>query len=243
MHVDGLLVSLSQETASPAVFVPVLDRGVPLTFMDRVLKLKGTNSVLADDYGGAYAATAQAIKAGYRRIGHFGGPQHLNIGRERYRGFEDALRDHAIPLDPAYIMYGGFSEEDGYRAFMKMYSIGKLPEAIFTVTFPVVLGALRAAKELGLRLTHDYDVISFGSGGLQEFLSPSITIVEQPTTTLGRAAVELTLEHIKKGESFKPQHIQLPTKLVLGETCASRPSSGEDAQVSPQGSEPDVKSA
>jgi LacI family transcriptional regulator len=237
MHVDGLIVSISQETESPAVFVPVLDRGVPLTFMDRILKLKGTNSILADDHGGAFAATEQAIKAGYRRIGHLGGPQHLNIGRERYRGFEDALREHDIPLDPAHVIYGGFSEQDGYKAFMK------LPEVIFTVTFPVALGVLKAAKELDLKLTRDYDLISFGSGGLHEYLSPSITIIEQPTTTLGRAAVELTLEHIKKGESFKPQHIQLPTKLVMGETCVSRKPGGEEVPGGDREAEPDVKSA
>jgi len=243
MHVDGLIVSISQETASPAIFLPVLDRGIPLTFMDRILKMKGTNSVLADDYGGAYAATEQAIKAGYRKIAHLGGPQHLNIGRERCRGFDDALREHGIPLDPAHVVCGGFSEDDGYRGFMKLYSIGKLPEVVFTVTFPVALGVLRAAKELDLVLTRDFDLISFGSGGLHEFLSPSITIIEQPTKTLGRAAVELTLEHIKKGESFKPQHIQLPTRLVMGETCVSRPAEPEQPSQAAQGGEAGIKSA
>jgi LacI family transcriptional regulator len=198
---------------------------------------------LADDRGGAFAATEQAIKAGYRRIGHVGGPQHLNISRERYRGFEDALRQYGVPLDPATVVYGGFSEDDGYRAFMKLYSIGSLPEVLFTVTFPVALGVLRAAKELDLTLTRDFDLISFGSGALHEFLSPSITIIEQPTTTLGRAAVELTLEHIKKGESFKPQHIKLPTRLVLGETCVGRRAGQEDQSLRIGGSGADTKSA
>ena len=227
MHVDGLIVSISQETQSPAIFAQVLDRGVPLTFMDRSLKLKGTNSVVADDRGGGFAAAEQAVKVGYRNIGHLGGPQHLLVARERYRGFEEALRQYGIPLDPARVIFGGFSEDEGYRGFTKLYSIGKLPEAVFTVSFPVALGVLKAARELGLVLTRDFDLISFGSGFLNEFLSPSITIIEQPTTTLGRAAVELTLEHIKKGDAFTPKQIQLPTRLVLGDTCVRPVAAGE----------------
>jgi len=222
MRVDGLIVSISRETQSQSVFSAALDRGIPLTFMDRVLRMKGTNSVVADDRGGAFAATELAIKAGYRRLAHLGGPQHLQIGKERFRGFRDALNQYGIPFDPAHVVFGGFGEEDGYKGFMKLYSIGNLPEFIFAVSFPVALGVINAAKELGLVLARDFDLISFGSGGLNEFLSPSLTIVEQPTTTLGRAAFELTLENIKKGDAFKPQHIQLPTRIIMGETCIGK---------------------
>lgn len=219
MRVDGLIVSISQETQSATVFKPVLERGIPLTFMDRVLKLRGSNTVMADDRGGAYSAVEQAIRSGYRKIGHLGGPQHLHVARERFRGLREALADHRISFDPDNAVFGGFGEEDGYNGFAKLVSRGDVPEFIFAVSFPVALGALKAARERGLRVPEDLDMISFGSGGFNEFLSPSLTIVEQPTVELGRAAFEITLENIKVGEGFKPRHIQIPTKLVVGETC------------------------
>jgi len=53
-------------------------------------------------------------------------------------------------------------------------------------------------------MPRDFDLISFGAGGLNEFLSPSLTIIEQPTTSLGRAAFDVTLEQIRSGDDFKP---------------------------------------
>ncbi len=222
MRVDGLIVSISQETSSPSVFRPVLDRGVPLTFMDRILPMRGTNSVVADDRGGSFSAVEQAIKAGYRRIGHLGGPQHMHLAKERFMGVRDALDRYGVAYDSSAFVFGGFGEDDGRRGFVSLVNSGNLPECVFAVSFPVAVGAMAAAKELGLSAPRDFDIISFGSGQLNEFLSPSLTIVEQPSGALGRAAFEVTLENIKAGDAFKNRHILLPTRLVIGETCVVR---------------------
>jgi len=222
MRVDGLIVSVSQQTQSSAIFDAALKRGVPLTFMDRVMEIKGANKVTGDDHGGAFAATEQAIKVGYRKLGHIGGPEFTSIGKERFRGFKDALKQYDVPFNPAYHVPLGFSEEDGYKGFMRLHSTGNLPEFVFAVSFPVALGVMRAAKELGLVIPKDIDMICFGAGPLNQFISPKLSVVDQPTGTLGRAALEMTLENIRGGESFKPQGVQLPTKLLLGETCIAR---------------------
>lgn len=222
MRVDGLIVSVSEQTNSPAIFQAALKRGVPVTFMDRVMNVNGANKVTGDDRGGAFAATEQAIKVGYRTLGHIGGPQFTSIGKERFEGFKDALKKYEVPFNAAYHVTGGFSEEDGYRGFMKLHSTGKLPEFIFAVSFPVALGIMRAARELGLVIPNDVDMICFGAGPLNQFISPRLSVVDQPTATLGRAALLMTLDHIKNGESFKPQDVQLPTRLILGETCIEK---------------------
>ncbi|MCI0706233.1 MAG: LacI family transcriptional regulator [Ignavibacteriae bacterium] len=222
MRVDGIIVSVSQQTEDLAIFETVVKRGVPLTFMDRVMNVKGSNTVIADDHGGAFAATEQAIKVGYRKLAHIGGPLHTSIGKYRLAGFKDALKQHDLRVDPYYIINGGFGEEDGYRAFMKWYGTGHLPECIFSVNYPVALGVYTAAKELGLTIPKDFDIVAFGHSPLNKFLTPQMTYVDQPTSNLGRVAVELTLENIKNLKEFKPKQIQLPTKLILEETCRGK---------------------
>jgi LacI family transcriptional regulator len=106
---------------------------------------------------------------------------------------------------------------------MKLYTSGNLPEFILAVSFPVALGIYRAAQELGLKIPNDFDIIAFGNGGLNQFISPKMTIIDQPAAVLGRAAVELTLENIRNAESFQTKHIKLPTKLIFGETCIKKP--------------------
>jgi LacI family transcriptional regulator len=196
--------------------------GVPFTFIDRMVETERFNSVVADDRGGAYAATEQAISIGYRKLAILGGFQHTNIGRERYRGFATALKRYDIPVRPEWIIHGGFSEDDGYRGFKRLFEAGALPEFIFAVTYPVTLGVYRAADELGIRIPDDVDIICFGNSGVNRFLNPPVSYVEQPTRELGRRAFELTLENIQQRDDFSPQHIVLPTTLVLSKTCVKR---------------------
>lgn len=222
MRVDGLIMSVSQGTKDYAIFENVRQRGVPLTFMDRVPDLEGFSTVVTDDRGGGFAATEQAINIGYRKIAHLAGYQHINIGKQRYLGFVDAMKQYGIPIRPEWVIYGGFSENDGYKGFGEMYRSGKMPELIFASTFPVALGVYKAAGELGLKIPDDIDIISFGSSGLNQFLSPPMSYVDQLTVELGQKALELTLENIRQPDQFVPRHVKLPTKLVLCKTCVKR---------------------
>jgi len=174
---------------------------------------------VADDRGGAYAAVEQAIRVGYKKIGHLAGYSHTNIGKERQRGFALAMEHHHMPVKKEWIASGGFGEEDGYNGLMKWYKSGKLPEFVFTVTFPVALGVYRAAEELGLKIPDDIDIISFGISGLNQFLTPPMSYIEQPTVVLGKKAMDLTLESIRQKSEYVPKKIVLPTKLVLCKTC------------------------
>ncbi len=226
MRVDALIVSVSQTTKDFSFYDTVRDMGVPLTFMDRVPPIDKVSSVVCDDRLGAFAATEQAINIGYRKIGHLAGFQHTNIGRERYKGFVDAMKQYDVPIKPEWVVYGGFSEEEGYNGFNKIYESGNLPEFIFASTFPVALGVYKAVEELGMKIPDDIDIISFGSSGLNRFLSPPMSYVEQLTTELGKRAFDLTLENIRQQDQFIPQRIKLPTKLVLCKTCIKRVATG-----------------
>ncbi len=219
MRVDAIIISVTQQTKDYEIFKRIRDMGVPLTFMDRVVNLDGFSHVIVDDYMGGFLATEHAISVGYRKIGHIAGYLHTNIGSERYRGFESAMKKYGVQINSEYVVYGGFGEADGYNGFMKMYNSGKLPDCIFAVTYPVALGMYGAVAELGMKIPDDVDIISFGKSGLNQFLSPPMSYIEQPTTELGKKAIELTLESIRKKEKFVPQTIKLPTNLVLCKTC------------------------
>lgn len=222
MRVDGLIISVTENTIDYTIFDTIRKMGLPITFIDRIIPLKEFNTVVTDDYGGAFLATEQAIRCGYKKIGTIGGFQHTNIGRDRLRGLKDALKKHKLPVYPDRIILGGFGEQDGYKGFMKLYSSGNLPDFILAVSFPVALGIYNAARELGLKIGKDFDIICFGNAGFNEFLTPKMSIIDQPASAMGRAALELTLENIRTVEYFQPKHIKLPTKLILGETCLQK---------------------
>jgi DNA-binding LacI/PurR family transcriptional regulator len=76
-----------------------------------------------------------------------------------------------------------------------------------------------AAKELGLRIPEDVDVICFGDSDVNRFLSPPLSCVHQPTQELGTKAVQMILEMIRKPDEVREQHVEIPTELILRETC------------------------
>lgn len=222
MRVDGLIISVTENTIDYTIFDTIRKMGLPITFIDRIIPFKEFNSIVGDDCGGAFTATEQAIKCGYKKLGMLGGFQHTNIGRDRLKGFKDALKKYKIPIYPEKIILGGFSEQDGYKGFMKLYSSGNLPEFILAISFPVALGVYRAAEELGLKIPRDVDIICFGNEGFNQYVTPKMTIIDQPASAMGRAAVELTLENIRNIEHFQPKHIKLPVKLIPGDTCINK---------------------
>jgi LacI family transcriptional regulator len=219
MRVDGLLISVSQQTQDTAIFDLVKKKGVPLVFFDRVFEDFGFSTVTVDDREGTARLVEQAIAAGYTKIAHVAGFSHTSIGRERSAGFRGAMQKHGLPLREEWIVTGGFSEDYGYQALQQFYHANNLPEVIVAVTYPVALGVYAAAKELGLKIPDDLDVVCFGDSSANRFISPSITCVSQPTEKLGRQAMEILLEEIKNPGPDLPQKIVLQTELQLRETC------------------------
>jgi LacI family transcriptional regulator, galactose operon repressor len=222
MRVDGLIVSISQETKNTNIFKKVKKLGVPLVFMDRVLDIPGASKVTVDDEGGSFKAIEMAVKNGYTKIGHLAGYPEINIGKARYRGFERAMKQYGMRINPDWIIYGGFGEEDGYNGFMKLYKSGNFPEFLFTVTYPVALGVYSAIQDVGLTIPDDIDIICFGNSDVNRFIKPSLTCINQPTEILGKTAVELIVEHIKNYDNFEPKHIEIPTEIIVRETCTNK---------------------
>jgi LacI family transcriptional regulator len=219
MKVDGIIISISQETKKYDIFETVKKRGVPLVFMDRTPDLTDINMVQVNDRDGAYKAIDHAIKLGYRKIAHFAGYAEINIGQERYLGFEDAMKEHNIPINPDWVFHGGFGETYGYNAFMQLYKENNLPDLIFTVTYPVALGVYMAAREVNLSIPQDIDVLCFGNAKIQNFLSPPLSCVNQPTDLLAQKSMEILLENINNAENFTKKNIQILTELILRGTC------------------------
>lgn len=225
MRVDGILISISEDTRDMMIFDRIRNRGIPLLFLDRAPDPMpaGFSSVQVDDRGGAMLATEHAIKIGYSKLAHLAGRQNINIGKDRLTGFLDALSKHSLEPRPEWIIEGGFGKESGYHGFMKMYNSGKLPEFIFAVTYPVALGVYEAARDEGVRIPEDVDILCFGDSDMHRFVSPALSCVHQPTTELGAKAVHLMLEIIRNPEVAPEQHVKIPTELILRETCVGHP--------------------
>jgi LacI family transcriptional regulator len=224
MRVDGIIISISQETNDWEVFFKIREMGFPVLFLDRCPepRLPGFNTIVVDDKGGAFKAVEHAIEIGYRKIACVGGSKNVNIGKNRLLGFQTAMKEHGLPVKKEWVIGGGFGKDAGYNGLLQLKENGKMPEFIFAMTYPVALGVYEAAKELGVRIPHDIDIICFGDSDVSRFISPALSCVEQPSYELGAKAVELMLKIMAHPDSEKGQHVVLPTALLLRETCTGK---------------------
>jgi len=213
MRVDGLLVSVTEESKDPSVFTALQDQGLPLVFFDRALDGVGASTVTVDDEGGAYKAVEHAVSTGCRDIAHVGGFPHVGIGAKRRRGYERALRDHSIPVRDEWIVEGGFDELHGYHGFKRLLDAERLPEVIFAVTFPVALGVTDAMKQTDPSLQDDIRIYSFGQHGLNRFFAYPHVSVYQPARELGKQGVQILLEEIDNPDRV-PCHVELETHII-----------------------------
>ena len=214
MRVDGLIISITQETKDISIFERALKLNVPIVFIDRVPDIKNVPTVTVDDRGGAFEAVEQYILEGKKNIGHIGGYQYINIGKARYTGFLDAMKKYHIPVNKNWVTFGGFGEEDGYNGFKMMHESGSLPEAIFAVTYPVALGIYEAANEIGVKIPTDLKIACFGINNYKKNIPSLFNFVDQPTKELGQEAVNLMLKMIHNPLEYKAINIELQTRLI-----------------------------
>ncbi|MEN8191696.1 MAG: LacI family DNA-binding transcriptional regulator [Bacteroidota bacterium] len=222
MRVDGIIISVCEQTNNFDMFSKIHSIDLPIVFFDRTTDDDKFSSVTINNVLGAFTAVEKAIENGYKNIGHIGGWQNVNIGRERYTGYKKALKKYKIPLNKKLISFGGFSEKDGFNGFMELYRSNNLPEIIFTVTFPVALGVYNAAKKIGLKIPQDIDIIAFGQSSINKYIKPKLSYVDLQINDIGVKAFEVIIDNIDQGKKFLPRKIKIDTDLIMNETCIKK---------------------
>lgn len=219
-QVDGILVSLSRSTHDFKHFDKAQQRKMPLVFFDRILNGSDVSAVVVDDYLGAYQMTKHLLDQGRRRIAHFGGPQHLNIYKDRYLGYCQALRDAGLPVEEErVVLFKDMSLDDGPVGIRHLLALEQRPDAIFSAGDFTAVGALQALKKQGLRVPEDMALAGFGNETFSSLTDPMLSTVDQLCEEMGGAAVRLLLEMIQeRTRQLSPRKIVLQPKLLKRES-------------------------
>jgi LacI family transcriptional regulator len=222
MRVDGLLVCNSQETEDTSVYSIIKKMKIPLVFFDRVVKDTGFSSIVFDDKKGATSALDVIISAGYNRIAHFCGYRRINIGRERFDGYNESLKRHGIPLRKEWVFEGGYEIKDGKDSFRRMLSLESLPEIIFAVNDRVALGAYMAAYEAGMRIPDDIAIMGFGFSETTDLFSPPMAVINQDPRKMGLLASSTLFNEIKFGTSVRQVKIRIGEEFLWNRSLKTK---------------------
>ena len=214
MRVDGLLICTSQQTKDPQIFRQLKKLNIPLVFFDRQFEGISCPSITFDDRNGAIEALGKIINEGYTKFAHIAGYSNVSIGKERSKGFKEALKSRDIKFKRDWIIEGGFEVKDGYKAFMQLYNSNNLPEIIFAVNDRTALGVYHAAKEKGIRIPEDIGIAAYGFNEIAQTFTPSLSIIDQNPHKIGLIATDMLVDVIGSENPNKKKHLVIKEEFL-----------------------------
>ncbi|MCR9015794.1 LacI family DNA-binding transcriptional regulator [Aquiflexum gelatinilyticum] len=221
--VDGLLISISNETLEGEHLQDFLSEGKPVVQFDKITDHLNTPKVTVDDFEGAYNAVNHLIKQGYKKIAHIRGRKNVKNANERYEGYLKALKDHHVEITENWVKScSAISENEGYDFAKEMMESANPPDSFFCITDLVALGVIRYLKEAKYEIPYQIGVMGFSNWKLAEVVSPGLSSVDQHGYDMGIKAMKLLIELIQNQDCENEETIELKTKLVIRDSSLKK---------------------
>lgn len=178
-------------------------------------------STSVDDEGLTRLATEHLLALGHRQIGYMGGDEVFDVDyhvpTQRRQGFNAALQVFGIEPNERLVRAADFTVAGGYQAAKQLFGSpeSSTMTALVAASDEMAMGALLAAKDLGVQVPHQVSVVGVDGHELGELFG--LTTVDQQPVVQGRTAAEHILRRVQ-GEGNGG--IELPYELVVRTTTA-----------------------
>lgn len=213
--VCGIIVSQAKDTQHYEHFQQLLDMGVPLVFYDRICTGVNASRVVVDDYMGAFNAVTHLINTGCRRIAFYGSPMTLEISKNRYNGYRDALLHQGLQPREDWIRVCD-NRADAEAITPAILQQEEIPDAFFAVNDDTAIGILYTAKRMGYRVPDDISICGFTNGYRAIACDPMLTTVEQRGVTVGEEAANILISQVEG--TLPANHVEkrvVRTRLII----------------------------
>jgi LacI family transcriptional regulator/LacI family repressor for deo operon, udp, cdd, tsx, nupC, and nupG len=194
--VCGVIVSQAKDTRNYDHYQKLIDAGIPMVFYDRICTGVNASRVVVDDYMGAYNAVTHLIESGCQRIAFYGGPQQLEISKNRFNGYKDALLKHGLAVDESIVRVCD-NRNDAESITPEILTLDHRPDGFFAVNDDTAIGILYTVKRAGLRVPEDISICGFTNGQRAIACDPMLTTVEQRGHRVGEEAAEILMDKVE----------------------------------------------
>ena len=221
--VDGFIVSVSSETKVYEHIKKIQNRKIPLVLFDRIIQNLNVPKIHLDNIEGGRIATQHLIDQGYKKIAILAGPENMGISNDRMEGYMQVLKENKIRVDKNLIIYCDFNQDYAKEATKELLSMKYPPDAIFTISDRMAIGAMQAIKERGLKMPKDIGLVGFNNEPVTSLVTPSISSVEMYAYDIGKATAKLFLEMLHSDVDMSNEEIIIKPKLFVRESSQRTP--------------------
>lgn len=216
-RVDALIVACTLQATDFRHFDKLVESGIPVIFYDRVpLTPHPATIIRGDDFRGGYLATTHLIETGCKRIAHISGPLTSNLYQDRASGYQKAMEQYHLPVNPDWIFHHELTQENARQAMTKLFEGSVVPDALFLSNDVTAIAALEFAKENGISVPESLKLVGYSNDPRSSIISPSITTIQQFPDVMGKRIVEVLMEQLKDGAeaAVHAKPIIIPVQLI-----------------------------
>ncbi len=211
--VDGIFLSLAQDSYDVSHLEEIWKSGTVLIQYDRVSKIAKSSKIVINDRGAASQAVQHLIDSGKKKIAHLRGGLLPQVAIDRFIGYRKTLEKNGIEYQSDYVeICEKGNENQGYEAAKKLWARHPDIDGIFAHTDMTALGAIKFLKEQKIRIPDQVGVVGFSNWHLTALTSPSLTTINQPGKKMGKAIFTQFLKDLKALKA--KENINYNTKVI-----------------------------
>lgn len=174
-------------------------------------------TVTIDNVKAGRDAVNYLIRKGKKRIGLITTEQRSQSSIDREIGYKQALEENGIEYDESLIYYGTYDAESGTKGCEYLMSLPEPPEAIFSISDMIAIGAMNYALKKDIKIGKDLLFFGFDDILYSHIFVPHLSTVQQPCFLQGKLVVEKLIENMKADKPDRSLY-KLPHSLILRET-------------------------
>ena len=187
---------------------------IPTVFLDFYGSREESETVLADNFYGAYMLTNHLISNGHRRIGFLGSISSTSSIQDRYLGYYKALLEHRIPLRQDWLIGDRSNESDIFPSFTLPQD---MPTAFVCNSDETAYKLVNQLKAAGYSIPDDISVVGYDNHIYSTISSPRLTTIDVNSRAMSEEAVNIILHKIRDS-SYKRGRTLVTGKLVRRES-------------------------
>jgi LacI family transcriptional regulator len=216
-RIDGLIL-VPSDVADADLFEQA---GFPTVCFDQPIKGSSIATVVADNYGGAKAATEHLVKQGYKRILCIGEDPMLFSSQERFRAHRNVIRKAGLPYLVEQNVRDYATAETAVLAHLKC---AKPIDAIFSTKNSTTIYVYYILRKLGCPIPESVALLGYDDFKLADVLVPPISVVRQPVEQIATQAAELLFQQMETG-IVSHSTVKLNVELVVRASCGGNKAS------------------
>lgn len=174
---------------------------------------------MMDDVGAAREIAGHVVGLGHRAIAIIKGDPTHAASEARLLGYGQALHEAGIAMRLDWVEQGLFTRDSGYQAGLRLLGRTDRPTAILAQNDDMAVGALMAARELGLDVPGELSIVGFDDSEVSQISWPRITTVRQPVFEMAASAADMVVAQLEGRAYAKVQaHAH---ELIIRESAVS----------------------